>query len=170
MRSIDDVKGSRKATRAAFLTWVSDLGWQHPFSVTLTFKQAIQLDDRYVPLDQLEASKNVRYFLSILNRSALGRAAVRRGKRLTCVGSLEQDVGVRLHGHFCLNKPPHITDEQFHGLIITSWARTLFGHLEVDVKPCTDVSGWLSYIAKYRTKPVYSDAIDWMNVHSDRAV
>jgi putative SOS response-associated peptidase YedK len=34
-----------------------------------------------------------------------------------------------------------------------------FGYLEVDVKPCTDLHGWLRYIAKYRTKSDYSDAI-----------
>jgi hypothetical protein len=31
------------------------------------------------------------------------------------------------------------------GLIISSWNRTLFGYLEVDIKPCTDLHGWLSY-------------------------
>ena len=170
MRISEDAKEHRKTTRAAFLAWASNLGWQSPFSVTLTFKQAIMLNDSYVPLDDLGASKNVRYFLNILNRAALGKSAVRRGKTLTCVGSLEYDQDVRLHGHFCLDKPTHLTDDQFHGLILTSWNRTLFGYLEVDVKPCTDVAGWLSYIAKYRTKPVYSDAIDWMNVHTGSAV
>lgn len=49
-------------------------------------------------------------------RAAFGKSAVRRGKKLTCVGSLERDEDVRLHGHFCLDRPTHLTDEQFHGL------------------------------------------------------
>lgn len=154
-----------KITRSVFLDWASKIGWQNPFAVTLTFKQGIVTNNTYVPLDAIDASKNIQYFLNILNRAALGKSSARYGKKLMSLGVVEKNESIRLHAHFCIEKPPHLTDEEFHGLIIISWKRTLFGHLEVDVKPCTDLLGWLSYIAKYRSKTDYSDAIDWMNVH-----
>lgn len=55
-------------------------------------------------------------------------------------------------------------------LVITCCHCTRFGYTQVDVKPCTDVDSWLRYIAKYRTKTDYLDAIDWMNVHTGSAV
>ena len=152
------------------MTWAHSLNWQQPFAVTLTFRQAVISNSTYIPLDSIAASKNTQYFLNILNRAALGKSAARYGKTLTSVGVVEGDERVRLHAHFCIDKPPPLTDEEFHGLIISSWNRTLFGYLEVDVKPCTDLHGWLRYIAKYRTKSDYSDAIDWMNVRLGRRV
>jgi hypothetical protein len=156
----------RKNVRKEFLDWTLSMPWRNPFSVTLTYKQAILANNNYIKLDSIAASKNNRYFLNILTRAALGKSAARYGKTLMSVGVFEGDEGVRLHAHFCIDKPPHLSDEGFHGLIISSWNRTLFGYMEVDVKPCTDLHGWLQYIAKYRTKSDYSDAIDWMNVHS----
>ena len=154
----------KKNVRKEFLDWTLSMPWQRPFAVTLTFRQAVISNSTYIPLDSIAASKNTQYFLNILNRAALGKSAARYGKTLTSVGVVEGDERVRLHAHFCIDKPPPLTDEEFHGLIISSWNRTLFGYLEVDVKPCTDLHGWLRYIDKYRTKSDYSDAIDWMNV------
>jgi hypothetical protein len=146
--------------------WALSLKWQAPFAVTLTFKQGTISNNTYIPLDSVAASKNIQYFLSILNRRALGKASERYGIRLTCIGVFERTEGTGLHAHFCIDKPPRVTDEEFHSLVVTSWNRTLFGNVQTDVKPCTDLPGWLIYIAKYRTKSDYADAIDWMNVHT----
>jgi hypothetical protein len=157
---------NRKNTRDSFLAWANNLTWRRPFAVSLTFKQGIVSNNTYIPLDSLAASKNVHYFLAFLNKGALGKGSQRYGLRLTSVGASERTDGAGLHAHFCIDKPPYLSDEEFHGLIISSWNRTLFGNVQTDVKPCTDLPGWLSYIAKYKTKSDYADAFDWMNVHT----
>jgi len=156
----------RAATRRAFLNWAINLPWRRPFAVSLTFKQGIVSNTAFFPLDSLAATKNLEYFLAFLNKGAFGKSSQRYGLRLTSVGATERTDGTGLHAHFCIDKPPHLSDEEFHGLIISSWNRTLFGNVQTDVRPCTDLHGWLSYIAKYKTKSDYADAIDWMNVHT----
>jgi len=126
---------NRQNTRSSFLTWANNLTWQRPFAVTLTLKQGILSNNIYIPLDSLVASKNIRYFLAFLNRAALGKAAQRYGRRLTSVGALERTDGTGLHAHFCIDKPHHLSDEEFHGLIIASWHKTWFGNVQTDVKP-----------------------------------
>jgi hypothetical protein len=157
---------NRQNTRSSFLKWANSLTWRRPFAITLTFKQGIVSNSTYIPLDSVAASKNIHYFLTFLNRRALGKASQRRGLRLTSVGSFERTEGTGLHAHFCIDKPHHLSDENFQGLIVTSWNRTLFGNVQTDAKPCTDLPGWISYIAKYKTKSDYADSIDWMNVHT----
>jgi hypothetical protein len=157
---------NRKNTRSSFLAWANNLTWRRPFAVSFTFKQGILSNNTYIPLYSLAASKNIQYFLAFLNRGALGKTSQRYGWRLTCVGSFERTEGTGLHAHFCIDRPSHLSDEEFQGLIVASWARTLFGNVQTDVKPCTDLPGWISYIAKYKTKSDYADAIDWMNVHA----
>jgi hypothetical protein len=156
----------REAIRESFFKWALGLQWQNPVAVSLTLKQGIFFNNTYISLDSLAASKNIQYFLAILNRSALGKASQRHGLRLTSVGACERTDGTGLHAHFCIDKPPHLSDEEFHGLVISSWNKTWFGNVQTDVKPCTDLAGWIWYIAKYKTKSDYADAIDWMNVHT----
>jgi len=160
----------RQIIRGSFLDWANDMGWQSPFAVTLTFKQGIVLNNTYIPLDPLEASKNIQCFLRFLDYSTLGKSAQRYGRKLTSVGAFERTCGTGLHAHFCIDKPPRLSDEEFQGAIISSWNKTWFANVQTDVKPCTDLRGWISYIAKYKTKSDYADAFDWMNVRTGRRV
>lgn len=160
------ILNNRPVIRDHFVQWSLSLNWQSPFAVTLTFKQAILTNNTYVSLDNISASKNIQYFLAFLTRSALGNSAARYGRQLTCVGALESSESIRLHAHFCIDKPPRLSDEKFYSIIVTSWNRTLFGHVQLVVEPCSDLQGWISYIAKYKSKADYLDAIDWMNVHA----
>lgn len=158
-----------QAVRKASLEFASEIDWQRPFAASLTLKTAYYENHVRVPLTRIDASQNLHHFLNLLNRKIYSTAERRRGANIKCVGTIE-DGGVRPHFHLCLDRPAHISDEQFCALVMTCWHRTRFGYTQVDIKPCTDVDGWLRYIAKYKTKTDYLDAIDWMNVHTGSAV
>jgi hypothetical protein len=70
----------------------------------------------------------------------------------------------RRHFHLCLDKPESLSIEDFSTLINECWQKTWFGYDEIVVKECD--SGWLSYMAKFRTKDDYSDSIDWLNFNN----
>lgn len=143
-------------------------GWNSPFAVTLTLKQAHYDGLTRVALGPYEASKNLRHFLNLVNKSVLTKAELRRGEKLNCIPVIE-DGNVRPHFHLCLDKPAELSDEHFIALIETCWRKTKFGYTETQIKRCD--AGWLNYMTKYKTKSAYADSIDWMNFHnSDRAV
>jgi hypothetical protein len=151
--------------RKASLEFASSIRWECPFAVTLTFKTAYYADRIRVPLTGIDASQNLRHFLNLLNRAIYKKGERRKGAAISCV-AVREDNGVRPHLHLCLDKPARLSNEQFCAFVTICWPRTRFGYAEVDIKPCTDLHGWLGYMTKYRTKSDYSDAIDWMNVHS----
>ena len=127
------------------------IDWKSPFAVTLTMKLAYHKDGCTVPLTPERASQNLKHFLNILNCKAFGKGGMRKGMKLTCLPTIE-DNGVRLHFHLCLEKPEGLTDVGFAELIERSWAKTRFGYRQIDAKPCHDTDGWIDYITKYRTK------------------
>jgi hypothetical protein len=149
--------------RSGFLAYTTNLSWHNPFAVTLTFKQCRIEGEAKIWLTNIEAEQNVRHFLNLLNRSALGKSAVKRGLRLQCVGVFEKDK--RVHSHYCIDAPIGMETEAFIASVVQAWHRTHFGYVETYVKPCTDLGGWLGYIAKYSQKSDYADSIDWMNTH-----
>ena len=40
---------------------------------------------------------------------------------------------------------------------------TRFGYHQIDIKPCSDVDGWIKYMTKRPTKTDYTTSIDWNN-------
>ena len=135
--------------------------FQHPYAVTLTLKQGIRQNGYWTKLDNMKASRNLRYFLNFLKKQVFRRSDIRKGRKLYCVPFLETDGSGRLHYHLILDRPSHLSDAHFVAQITASWRKTDFGFNQIDAKPSD--SGWISYLLKERTKPVYLDSIDWTN-------
>lgn len=154
--------------RSAVVGMMDITNWDCPFAVTLTLKLAYYDGNTRIPLSSYDASKSLRHFLNLMNKSVLSKAAMRRGEKLNCIAVIEEG-NVRPHFHLCMDKPADFSDEHFIALIESCWRKTNFGYSETDIRRC-DV-GWISYITKYRTKSAYADSIDWLNFHNtDRAV
>ena len=149
-----------KKIRAEVLNYINQIAWQSPHAITLTLKQASANNGR---IDEIKASDTLKHFCNRVNRSLLGRSAVRNGQRLPCFSVYEGTVDVRPHYHLCLDRPSDITYERFVAEIHTAWAATHFGYREIEVKPCTNVDGWLEYMTKRRTKTDFQSSIDWNN-------
>jgi hypothetical protein len=162
-------QSSSRDIQEEFRKWSESEFWNRPFSVTLTFKERITihsgLKTTSVPLTNTDCSKNLRLFLGVLNRKCCGKLGERYGRWIPVIPILEGGNGVRLHYHLLLDCPfendPHDT---YPTLIRTLWSQTPWGYDQVDIQPTYEVSGWMKYITKLRTKPDFSDSIDWMNL------
>lgn len=140
-------------------------GWTAPHAVTLTMKQAIQFHDgRGIVLTPEIASQNFRHFLNLLNKRVWGSAAVRFGKSVKCLCVLEGGPGKRYHYHAVIECPRDELVTSFPEMIENAWRRTDWSYHQSDIQPFSD-DGWVKYISKFRDKPSYADAFDWMNCH-----
>ena len=153
--------------RAAVIDYIDRSTWQNPYAVTLTLKQAVVNNGVYTKIDAIKASENLRHFRNRLDRSLLGRTAVRKGQRLPCFAVYEGTTEVRPHYHLCLDRPASATFEEFAAKIHLNWQATDFGYHQIDIKPCFDVDGWIKYMAKRRTKTDFASSIDWNNTKPD---
>ena len=158
------------AYQAAFRAFSCIDGWTAPHAVTLTIRQGMAVGgDTYasfLSLTKDAASQNYRHFLNVLNGRVFGKAA-KRGK--ACVRSMsviEGGNGTRLHIHGLIDCPSNGLFEIFPDLIAESWRRTQWGHHEINVQAGAD-NGFVDYISKFRDKPSFVDAIDWVNYHKN---
>jgi hypothetical protein len=149
--------------RAAVIEFIDRTTWQNPYAVTLTLKQAASFNGAYIRTDTIKASETLRHFRNRLNRSLLGRTAERRGQGLPCFAVYEGTTDVRPHYHLCLDRPANIPFEWFVLEIEKAWHATHFGYHQIDIKPCSDVDGWIKYMTKRPTKTDYTTSIDWNN-------
>lgn len=151
------------ALRHAFLNFCKTKIWTNPQAVTLTLKVARRIDSGgWLRLSQTAAQQNLSHFLNVL-RKGLWRRGFLEEPELQCIPIYEGCQDVRPHIHLVLDKPDGIGQEHYTALIHQEWSRTHWGHQLVTVEPCHNEEGWLTYIAKARTKADYGDAIDWMN-------
>jgi hypothetical protein len=116
--------------------------WRSVLAVTLTVKQAL-LSDRggLLPLTEVQAKKELRYFMTRLNRSVYGRAA-RKGRKLRVIPVVEKEATGRWHYHLALEPPAHLNADQFAAQIISSWSKSLWAHRVNHIKP-EAVCGWV---------------------------
>lgn len=147
--------------------WFSLADWQHPFAVTLTLRQSVKVNDGYIATDvwltNTLASQNLRHFLNRLNRSIYGKASSRFGKGVSCIPVLEGGGSKRLHYHAVIDCPRTNIVLEFPQLVAEHWHSTQWGYWQIDCQPKPD-QNWINYITKFRDKPDYSDAIDWVNL------
>lgn len=147
--------------------WFSLADWQHPFAVTLTLRQSVKVNDGYIATDvwltNTLASQNLRHFLNRLNRSIYGKASSRFGKGVSCIPVLEGGGSKRLHYHAVIDCPRTNIVLEFPQLVAEHWHSTQWGYWQIDCQPKPD-QNWINYITKFRDKPEYSDAIDWVNL------
>lgn len=112
------------------------------------------------PLDPIIASQNTRHFLNRLNRSLLGRQKS-KWCRIRTLAVFE--VGAEPHCHFCIDCPFEVSTDDFRLAVHLNWLKTQWSRVQIDVQPCFNVEGWITYMTKQRTKASYADAIDWTN-------
>jgi hypothetical protein len=149
--------------RAVVIEFIDRTTWQNPYAVTLTLKQATNDNGTYTKLDAIKASETLRHFCKRLNRSLLGRTAERNGQHITRFAVYEGTTDVRPHYHLCLDRPANIMFERFVFEIEQAWRATHFGYDQIDIKPCSDLDGWIKYMTKRPTKTDYTTSIDWNN-------
>lgn len=124
-------------------------------AVTLTMKQR----DAGCALDMIEAQKNFRHFMNILNKKAYGNAFSRFGKRLRVVPVLERSYDGRLHYHASIENPYDDLSE-FDIEIFRAWTKTRWGYTQTDVQHQYS-DGWIDYIMKSKS----FDNLDIENLH-----
>ena len=130
--------------------------WRGWYSVSLTMKQCLRVmsEDRTgtfaFHIDEDAASQNMRHFLNRINKTILGSAFTRYGKRLQTVPSYEYGDNKHLHYHLLIKVPNHISEAQLHSLLLTNWMKTKWGLWQIDLQE-TYSSGWLHYITKDTT-------------------
>ena len=114
------------------------------------------------------ASANLRHFLNRLNQHVYGNAAERYGKAVPVIPVIEGGNGTRLHYHLVIDCPRDDLREGYVGLLVDLWHKTPWGYNKFQIDADSGES-FTKYITKYRDKPNYADAIDWLNYHtSDR--
>jgi len=159
--------GVNGALQSSLRNWVSLDDWYAPFAVTLTFRQCMVVPNGTLSsrhwLTEISAVQNFRHFLNKLNRCVYGKAAIRHGKGVGCIPVLEGGDTKRLHYHAVIDCPRHDLVTDFPLLIADQWRSTQWGYWQVDCQSNPD-DGWINYITKFRDKPSFADAIDWMNL------
>jgi hypothetical protein len=116
--------------------------WRSVLAVTLTVKQAL-LSDRggLLALTEIQAKKELRYFMTRLTRCVYGRAA-RKGKKLRVIPVVEKEADGRWHYHLAIEPPAHLHVNQFAAQIISSWSKSPWAHRINHIKP-EAVHGWV---------------------------
>jgi hypothetical protein len=146
----------RKATQ----DWISQYAntdWTGWYSVSLTMRQSRrELSETSsgsfkFELDEIQASQNMRHFLTRLNKKIYGAAFTRYNKCVDVVPVFEYDKSNKLHYHLLIKVPNRISEYQLHALILTNWMKTNWGLWEMDLQNTHD-SGWLRYITKETTQ------------------
>ena len=98
-----------------------------------------------------------------LDRLVLKNAAAKHGRELTYIPVLEgHGSGARIHYHCVIAAPSWVTLDAMKTAVREAWARTRFGHQQVDVQPMRD-DGWLQYMSK-EAWTLRNDAVDIDNV------
>lgn len=152
--------------QSSFRNWITLDDWHAPFAVTLTFRQCATVPmgtmETRIWLTELIAVQNFRHFMNKLNRRIFGRSAMRFGKGVCCIPILEGGGEQRLHYHAMIDCPRPELVLDYPTLIAECWRSTQWGYWQVDCQAFPD-DGWIRYITKFRDKPSFGDAIDWMN-------
>jgi hypothetical protein len=150
----------RKILQAKVREFLEKLEWNNTVAATLTLKQAINVDGKWLKIDDMHATSAMKHFLNVLNGEIYGNAA--RKKRIRCVPVYEGGRDTRYHYHLCLELPEGWTAEDLQYVIHKATLRTKWFDVIQEVKECDE--GWLRYMTKQRSKRDYGSSIDWSNV------
>ena len=138
--------------RSELLKFLPNFPVEQTLCVTLTMKQYT----RGQKLDEINAAKNMRYFLNLMNAEYFGHNFKRNKKRLLVIPSLEVSYSGRLHYHLTIKMPDPSRAESFKKNIEFYWYKTEFSDYEIDIQHAYNVAGWNHYITKQTN-------IDWEN-------
>lgn len=159
--------GDDYALRNALREWIALDAWEAPFAATLTLRQSVDVEDGKAShrlwLTDQQASQNFRHFLNKLNRRVFGKSAARYGRGVRVLPVLEGGDSKRLHYHAVIDCLRPSLVQEFPSTVADTWRGTMWGYAQTDIRPDAD-RGWLNYITKFRDKPDFGSAIDWVNV------
>lgn len=157
--------------------WISENYFKNAYAVTLTMKQAafVQAENElkwgYEDLDNIKASKNLRFFLNRLNNSLYGKKATNKNplkrKRLKSIPFFEGSIygKTHLHYHLILQRDSNQSDIAFRNDIRNFWQNTYFGQPEIAIEPIEEFDEWLSYCTKEKSHEHFGNNIDVMNLY-----
>lgn len=151
---------NRKILQAELRKYLKTKKWNSTVAVTLTLKQAINVDGAWLTIDDMHATSALKHFMKVLNRIVFGNGA--RNKRLQCLPVYEGGLSIRHHYHLCLELPSGWTSEYLQYAIHRAALKTKWFDMIQEVKSCD--SGWLRYMTKLGSKQDYASSIDWSNV------
>jgi hypothetical protein len=147
--------------RKATVKFCNLQAFNDPCAVTLTMKQRVES----MELDSIACSRNFNHFSNRLNKAILRNSFTRYGNRIPMIAVLEKSYSQRYHYHTMIDRPDHVTRDEFKEVVCDCWNRTLWGYRENDFQFDGSTAGWIDYITKLSTKETYSDYIDWQNFH-----
>ena len=146
--------------KAALLGFLDISDWKNPVAITLTMKQGQFIGGAFAVLTPDLCTQNLRHVSNVLNRKAFGKAS--RKRKMKCVAVRERSKDGRYHYHLVLDRPEQFGDFRFRFMVEAAWRNSRWGHRQSSYESLAD-QGWVSYIAKLKSKPNYLDAFDWEN-------
>lgn len=152
------------AVKDATIQWVSDTTrlWNRRLALTLTFRSGSRSGR-----SREAAKQTFRHYLRRLSRKALNDPHGRRGLKLKVVPVIEGGERVhetRLHYHCVFRVPDYLSDVEFATMCLHEWASMEDGSTQQMQAFLNPDEGWNEYILKWRSKPVYVDALDVENM------
>ena len=151
--------------------------WRGKVLITLTLKQAAEIDKTWVYLTHEICTREFQRFIKRLNRSVYGNANRRYGKRLRVLDVVEKDKHGRWHIHAAIEPPEKMTDFQFRQAIKKCWVgwdektKNIWAYRETKITFGAD-EGAVVYLLKFRQKSgleAWSDSIDWYSFYNPTA-
>ena len=151
--------------------------WRAKILITLTLKQAVEIDKTWVKLTHDICTREFCRFMKRLNRYVYGNANRYYGKRLRVLDVVEKDKHGRRHIHAVIEPPEQMTDFQFRQAIKKCWvgknekSKNIWAYRETDIKFDAD-EGAVKYLLKFRQKSdleAWSDSIDWYSYYNPDA-
>lgn len=138
----------------SFIHWVKGIKFFNPFAVTIGMKKS----------NSYQYSRCLKHLLNRINKRCFGNSYKRFGNGFNVISVREGDDNYP-HYHLIIDNKSHINQTQLHNIIKDEWKKCDLGLGDyVDVKKMDD-KGWIGYISKHRSKPIYDEAIDWENIH-----
>lgn len=159
-------KIDRKEKQQALTSLCDTTHWRAVIALTLNLKQSVVTPDGgFVLVDEQACKKAFKRFCNSLNRKIYGAAYRHHGKCLRIIPVLECSSSARWHYHVAIEPPEFMDGEALAELAIKRWERTAqgYGHGQVCVQADT---GWLHYMTKFRTKEVFEDFLDCLDVEA----
>ncbi len=148
-----------------------NIRWNNPISVTLTLKKSVFHNGVWEKIDRIKVDRNTTHFFNRLNKKIYKNSFRRYGKKIRSFVTVGGDGDwVNYHLHMCLEKPNHVSYEQFCNLISECNSKTTFGNDSKDIQPMYS-DGWITYMMEQRTKTyntpdtieMFSSSVDWLN-------
>lgn len=140
--------------------------WRAVVALTLNLKQSVPTPNGgFALVDEQACKKTFKRFCNSLNREVYGAAHRHHKKRLRIIPILEHPASGRWHYHVAIEPPEFMDGESLAERAVKQWEQTPLGYGHGHVCAQAD-SGWLPYMTKFRTKEVFEDFLDCLDVEA----